>query len=187
MVEPEIKKLGIVAVGAAYPEVKAALELLDARDPASLGMGLYKVNFLWPLEPSGILDFASGYDEVLVVEHKRAFVEAQLGRMLLNLSDAERPRLSGKTEPVSNTPLLSENGELSPTQIAEAISARCEFSKVAGLKPLKARVTLLGMQPQQRIPWYCAGCPHNTSTRVVDGSISASGIGCHSISALMDA
>ncbi len=187
VIEPGIKKLGIVAVGAAYPEVKAALELLDVSDPASLGIGLYKVNFLWPLEPGGILDFASGYDEVLVVEHKRAFVEAQLGRMLLDLSDAERPRLSGKTEPGSNTPLLSENGELSPTQIAEAISARCRALQVAGLERLKASVTLFGIQPQQRIPWYCAGCPHNTSTRVIDGSISASGIGCHSISALMDA
>ncbi|NCF37507.1 MAG: indolepyruvate ferredoxin oxidoreductase family protein, partial [Gammaproteobacteria bacterium] len=187
VIEPEVKKLGIVAVGAAYPEVKAALELLDVTDPASVGIGLYKVNFLWPLEPSGILDFASGYDEVLVVEHKRAFVETQLGRMLLDLSDAERPRLSGKTEPVSNTALLSENGELNPTQIAKAITARCEFLQVDGLKPLEAQVTLFGIQPQQRIPWYCAGCPHNTSTRVIGGSISASGIGCHSISALMDA
>ena len=187
VIEPETKKLGIVAVGAAYPEVMAALELLDVRDPASLGIGMYKVNFLWPLEPDGILDFAKGYDEVLVVEHKRAFVEAQLGRMLLDLNDAERPRLSGKTEPGSNTSLLSENGELSPMQIAVAISARCRVLQLTGLKPLENQVSLLGVQPKQRIPWYCAGCPHNTSTRVVDGSISASGIGCHSISALMDA
>jgi indolepyruvate ferredoxin oxidoreductase len=187
VIEPAVKKLGIVAVGAAYPEVNAALELLDVEEPASLGVGLFKVNFLWPLEPGGIVDFARGYDEVLVVEHKRAFVEAQLGRLLLDLSDAERPRLSGKTEPGSNTPLLSENGELSPAQIAAAISARCRVLQVADLKPLKARVTLPGTQPQQRIPWYCAGCPHNTSTQVTDGSLSASGIGCHSISALMDA
>jgi len=186
VIEPKTKKMGIVAVGAAYPEVKAALELLAVKDPASLGIGLYKVNFLWPLEPSGILDFASGYDEVLVVEHKRAFVEAQLGRMLLNLNDEERPRLSGKTEPASDTSLLSENGELNPSQIAEAISARCQVLQVAGVGLPEARLTLPGVQPKQRIPWYCAGCPHNTSTRVTDGSTSASGIGCHSISALMD-
>jgi indolepyruvate ferredoxin oxidoreductase len=83
--------------------------------------------------------------------------------------------------------LLSENGELNPTQIADAITARCQVLQLAGIKSPAARVTLPGVQPKQRIPWYCAGCPHNTSTRVVDGSISASGIGCHSISALMDA
>ncbi len=187
MVEPGSKKLGIVAVGAAYPEVQAALELLEVQDPASLGIGLFKVSFLWPLEPDSILDFAGGYDEVLVVEHKRAFVETQLGRILLNLQDSERPQLSGKTEPSTNTALLSENGELSPLQIAEAIAKRGRVLQLTGLEPPKGQVDLLGPQPKQRIPWYCAGCPHNTSTRVPDGSISASGIGCHSISALMDA
>jgi len=90
------------------------------------------------------LSFASGYDEVLVIEHKRAFVEAQLGRMLLNLND-----LSGKPEPVSGASLLSEQGELNPTQFAAAITARCQVLQVAGLKPPGARVTLLGLQPKR--------------------------------------
>ncbi len=184
---PEAKKLGIVAVGAAYPEVQAALELLNIEEPASLGIGLFKVNFLWPLEPSSILDFARGYDEVIVVEHKRAFVETQLGRLLLDLKDAERPQLSGKTEPLTHSALLSENGELSPLQIAEALAKRGQVLQLEGIRTPQSQIDLLDTQPKQRIPWYCAGCPHNTSTKVPDGSISASGIGCHSISALMDA
>ena len=91
VVEPVSKRLGIVAVGAAYPEVKAALELLSIHDPAQAGVGLFKVAFLWPLEPTSILDFAYGYDEILVVEHKRAFVEDQLGRLLLSMDNAVAP------------------------------------------------------------------------------------------------
>ena len=96
VVEPVSKRLGIAAVGAAYPEVKAALELLSIHDPAQAGIGLFKVRLLWPLEPTSILDFAHGYDEILV-EHKRAFVEDQVGRLLLSMDDAGRLKLSGKT------------------------------------------------------------------------------------------
>ena len=187
VIEPNTKTLGIVAVGAAYPEVQAALELLGMSDPAIAGIGLFKVSFVWPLEPTSILDFAQGYDEVLVVEHKRAFVEDQLGRLLLSLDDERRPKLSGKTAAGLSSRLLSENGELSPQQIADGIGARARSLGINGLGALAEAVSLPGAQPQQRIPWYCAGCPHNSSTKVPDGSMAASGIGCHSISALMDA
>ena len=187
VVEPVSKRLGIVAVGAAYPEVKAALELSSIHDPAQAGIGLFKVAFLWPLEPTSILDFAYGYDEILVVEHKRAFVEDQLGRLLLSMDDAGRPKLSGKTVARLGERLLSENGELSPHQIAQAIEARARAVGISALSPLAPMPSLPGNQPQQRIPWYCAGCPHNSSTKVPEGSMAASGIGCHSISALMDA
>ena len=187
VVEPQSKRLGIVAVGAAYPETQAALELLSIHDPAQAGIGLFKVSFLWPLEPTSILDFAHGYDEILVVEHKRAFVEDQLGRLLLSMDDAGRPKLSGKTIAGLGERLLTENGELSPHQIAQAIEARARVVGISALSSLSAMPSLPGTQPQQRIPWYCAGCPHNSSTKVPEGSMAASGIGCHSISALMDA
>ena len=172
VVEPVSKRLGIVAVGAAYPEVKAALELSSIHDPAQAGIGLFKVAFLWPLEPTSILDFAYGYDEILVVEHKRAFVEDQLGRLLLSMDDAGRPKLSGKTVAGLGERLLSENGELSPHQIAQAIEARARAVGISALSPLAPMPSLPGESTSAAYSMVLRRLPSqqlDESARGVDG------------------
>ncbi len=180
------KRLGIVVVGRAYPDLMEAIADLGLEDHSNVG--IYKVALVWPLEPSSLLDFARGYDEMLIIEDKKEFVETQAGRLLLELNDDERPRMVGKFAP-DGTRIMPSYGELNPHIILEALRGRLEAldllpagKQVALAHPAKG---LNAPQPAQRIPWYCSGCPHNTSTKLPDGSMAISGIGCHTISAMI--
>ena len=187
-------RLGIVCAGKAYLDVREALDLLgiDEAAGASLGLRLYKPALTWPLEPEGLRAFAAGLEEILVVEEKRAFIESQVKEILYNLPGA-RPRVVGKyDEQGSGTRLLDAKLELTPAAVAAVIVAR--FERLHGadrLAPQRARLphpqlpapTAFGTQ---RIPYFCSGCPHNTSTVVPEGSRAIAGIGCHGMVTWMD-
>jgi len=194
-------RLGVVTTGKAYLDVRQALDDLGVSDgmAADLGLTIYKVGMPWPLEPGGIRAFAESVEEILVVEEKRAVVENQLKEQLFNWPHAIRPRISGKFDEfaprdaaVAREQVLPAYGELSPARIAVVLGRR--LIKVAGAEWLKDRVAYLeAMEAQktrkaevERQPWFCSGCPHNTSTKVPEGSRAMAGIGCHYMAIWMD-
>lgn len=183
-------RLGIVTTGKAYLDVLQAFEELQlSREAAAeLGISLYKVGMSWPLESTGALAFAEGLEEVLVIEEKRSIVEDQLARLLCNVGSGARPRLTGKQDD-RGRPLIPAAGEIDPLGVARVIvdrlAAACgeNASLAARAKELTARHRA-GSLPRiglARAPYFCSGCPHNTSTVVPEGSRAAAGIGCHSM------
>ncbi|WP_077033191.1 indolepyruvate ferredoxin oxidoreductase family protein [Pelomonas sp. KK5] len=198
-------RLGIVTAGKSYLDVREALKLLalNEDDAATLGLRLLKVGVVWPLEPQCVVEFAQGLEEILVVEEKRQVLEYQIKEHLYN--EPDRPRVVGKYDDAgewvkvpSQHILLSPNGELNPAVIADAIARRLE--RVLGRSALPAGVIAwlgegcaamrlsLPADPNlpQRVPYFCSGCPHNTSTRVPEGSRALAGIGCHYLVQGMD-
>jgi indolepyruvate ferredoxin oxidoreductase len=178
-------RLGIVASGKAYLDVRQALEDLglDRRACEAIGIRLYKVGLVWPLEVEGAKRFAAGLEDVLVVEEKRDFIENQLLRVLYNLD--KRPRVVGKTDE-SGAVLLPSAGELDPTVVARAIFSQLKRLKLTTPALSQRLARLLSFEQKgdvghktQRMPYFCAGCPHNTSTKVPEGSRALAGIGCH--------
>ena len=156
----------------------------------TLGIRLYKVGMTWPLEPQGVLKFAQGLDLILVVEEKRSLIETQVKEQLYDLP--ERPRVLGKKDE-NDQWLFSAKSALDPTDIAIKLGERLIRygagddikEKVADLKRLK------GNRPETaeaitRIPYFCPGCPHNSSTVVPQGSRAYAGIGCHYMAHWMD-
>jgi indolepyruvate ferredoxin oxidoreductase len=174
-------KLGIVAAGKSYLDVRQALELLGIDDTlaAELGLRVCKVGMVWPLETEGMRRFASGLEKILIVEEKRALIETQLKDVLYHAP--ERPRIFGKLDEHGH-PLLPPCGELTPTQIARVIARRIGDHPL--VRERLARIEADEQRhapslPAKRMPWFCPGCPHNTSTRVPEGSRALAGIGCH--------
>ena len=186
--DPPRARFGILASGKAYLDVRQALDDLglDRRACETLGIRLYKVGMVWPLEVEGAKRFAAGLREVLVVEEKRGFLEDQLMRILYNLEAARRPRISGKTDE-DGAVLIPSQGEIDPTMVARAIVSRLEKLDAATpeMKQRLARLisfeSLSEAAPKtaQRMPYFCAGCPHNSSTKLPEGSRALAGIGCH--------
>jgi indolepyruvate ferredoxin oxidoreductase len=187
-------RIGIMTTGKAYLDTRQALEDLGIPDARAreLGIRLYKVGVTWPLEPEGARRFAEGLDEVIVVEEKRSNLEDQLVRILYNLPADRRPLVIGKADEAGHIILPSE-GELSPTGVAMVIATR--LMKHGGDSPelrqrlarLEAKEKLLNAPPPKvaRTPFFCSGCPHNTSTRVPEGSRAMAGIGCHGMAIWM--
>ncbi|HQQ63825.1 MAG TPA: indolepyruvate ferredoxin oxidoreductase family protein, partial [Pseudomonadales bacterium] len=180
------KKLGIVTTGKAYLDLRDALEELHIDDARAeqLGIAVYKVAMTWPIEPEGLREFAAGCDELLVIEEKRSFMEDQIAKLLFNLPDGKRPVLVGKLDE-NGAPLVPSEGELDAETVAKIIGARL-LKRVQDeqietyLKPNACGVIAASSATNLvRLPSFCAGCPHNTSTNVPDGSIAMGGIGCH--------
>ena len=182
------RRLAIVTSGKAYGDVRQALAQLgiDEAVAAALGIFIYKVGMVWPLEPDRIRDELNGVDEVSVVEERRAVLEPQLKDLAYNWPADRRPRIVGKTDE-DGAPLLPEIGELSPTIVALALGKR--LGRLAPPAPVIERIAVIQQQqaeirraPSQiRVAHFCAGCPHAVSTRVPDGSVAMAGIGCHSL------
>jgi indolepyruvate ferredoxin oxidoreductase len=191
MIESPRARLGILTTGKSYLDVRQALEDLgiDEGTAAAIGLRLYKVALAWPLEPEGIRRFARGLEEILVVEEKRPVIEAQLKDILYGTESP--PRILGKTDE-RGAPLLPEAGDLDPMRIARALAQRIE--RIFTSPPIAERIAYLTARERQakgkaaieRIPYFCSGCPHNTSTRVPEGSRATAGIGCHYMSIWMD-
>jgi indolepyruvate ferredoxin oxidoreductase len=194
-------RLGLIASGKAYNDTRQALlDLgLDEARCNELGIRLHKVGVVWPLEPQGVQAFAHGLREVLVIEEKRAIIEPQIKEQLYHWPDAERPSVRGKWEHPEGSGdfLLRPQHELNPGLIARAIARRLSALGVdadtqarieARLALLDAKERSLSTQHVQtdRLPWFCSGCPHNTSTKVPEGSRAMAGIGCHFMSLWMD-
>jgi indolepyruvate ferredoxin oxidoreductase len=173
-------RLGIVTTGKAYLDVRQALQELGLDDAraAELGIAVYKVGLTWPLETEGLRRFADGVETLLVVEEKRPFVEEQVASALYNL--ASRPRLLGKRD-AEGAPLVPNVGELSPGAV-EDVLRRVLPTAVPEARLAEKPATGAGVTIQtglMRLPAFCSGCPHNTSTVVPEGSIAQGGIGCH--------
>ena len=178
----ESGRLGIIAVGKAVPEVVEALTSLGAADYNKRGIGLMSIGMPWPIASRTLIDFASHYDEILVVEEKRPVVEDQLARAVVNIK--KRGVVSGKYCP-EGRPLIPQTGELSHQLLCDVIYARAASHDIAldPITPYKQPDNLPAIAA--RTPWYCAGCPHNSSTKLPDGEITGMGIGCHSISGFL--
>ncbi len=188
------KRLGIVAPGKAWLNVCQAFDELDLSqsERKDLGIGVFKVAMPWPLEPTRIRDWAKDFDEIIVIEEKRNLIEDQLARVIYDLQENERPRLIGKRDADGNL-LVPEFGELNGTLVAQIIANRFldEGSNnclVTAAAKIKARTenTNRPTAPFERSPWFCAGCPHNSSTKVPEGSRALAGIGCHTMAVYMD-
>ena len=187
-------RLGIACQGQAYKDVVEAFAAMGIapEEAAELGVAIYKVGMPWPLEPLGLRAFAAGLETLMVIEHKRALIETQARAALYDLPAHARPRIIGKTDE-TGAPLLSELNSLSVAEIALAIADRLPpgphmdrvydyLSRVSAAS--MAAVTL--SSDQQRKPFFCSGCPHNTSTRLPEGSRALAGIGCHYMASFND-
>jgi indolepyruvate ferredoxin oxidoreductase len=180
-------RLGIVTSGKAYLDVMQALEDMGITDvvAAQIGLRVYKVGMPWPLEPRATHDFAEGLEEILVVEEKRSIIEDQLTGQLYNYPVAARPRVIGEFDEEGRD-LLPNLAELTPAMVALAIGSRIQrFFQSETMEQrlhwIRQKETSLA-QPRdtiERVPHFCSGCPHNTSTRVPEGSRAMGGIGCH--------
>ncbi|MDN5853135.1 MAG: indolepyruvate ferredoxin oxidoreductase family protein, partial [Actinomycetia bacterium] len=180
-------RVGIIAAGKAYRDLAQALESvgIDEGEMAAHGIAVLKLAVMFPLDPEEIREFAQGLDEIIVVEEKRSFIEAAAKEILYSAS--ERPVIVGKLDE-DGSQLLSQTGELDPAQIATALRRRL------GRRTELAAVLVEPEQPPRqrkllplavRTPYFCSGCPHNTSTKVPDGALVGGGIGCHSLALLM--
>ncbi|MCZ6500964.1 MAG: indolepyruvate ferredoxin oxidoreductase family protein [Gammaproteobacteria bacterium] len=187
-------RIGIITTGKSYLDVMQALNDLgiDEELATEVGLRVYKVGMTWPLEPWGVHEFAKGLDEVLVVEEKRGLIEDQLTSQLYNWRSDVRPTVVGKRDE-SGSWLLPSTGELTPGVIARVIAARLE--KFFTSSNIHDRLQFLNEKEQylnrpkdlvERVPHYCSGCPHNTSTVVPIGSRAMGGIGCHYMATWMD-
>ena len=185
-------KIGIVTVGKSYLDTRLAFEELgiDETEAERLGLRLYKVAMPWPLEPEGILEFAEGLDLIIVVEEKRALIEPQIKEFLYDVS--RRPKVIGKIDE-SGESLFSPAGALDANHIAATIARRILTFRTdeklkKRLQEMEIRIdsSLLPQESMVRLPYFCSGCPHNTSTVVPEGSIAMAGIGCHYMVQWMD-
>ena len=174
-------RVGIVAAGKSYLDVRQALRMLGLGldDLPRLGIRLLKLGAVWPVEPDVVLAFGAGLSEVIIVEEKRAFLEPAVKDVLYGLPSA--PAVYGKS-------LFTQAGELDPDMIARGLRAR-----LSRHEPIAAALAPQPELPRQRVslpllartPYFCSGCPHNTSTRVPEGSTVGAGIGCHTLALLM--
>jgi len=185
-------KIGIITTGKSYLDVRAAMDELGVDEVAAnrLGLRLYKVGMPWPLEPQGLLKFAQGLDLILVVEEKRALIETQVKEQLYDLPN--RPRVLGKKDENEQS-LFPAKYALDPSDIAIKLGERlirqgagddikdriAELKRIKGNRPEAAEAAT-------RIPYFCPGCPHNSSTVVPQGSRAYAGIGCHYMAHWMD-
>jgi indolepyruvate ferredoxin oxidoreductase len=187
-------RLGIVCQGQAYKDVIEAFAAMgiSREQAADLGVAIYKVGMPWPLEPQGVKSFAAGLETLMVIEHKRPLIETQARAALYDLPAHARPKIVGKTDEHGG-PLLSDIASLSVAEIALAIADRLPSGPhMEGVHDYLARVSAASMaavtlsSDQQRKPYFCSGCPHNSSTRLPEGSRALAGIGCHYMASFND-
>ena len=182
-------RIGIVCAGKPLADVRQALDLLgiDTAAAQALGLAVYQVGMVWPLEPTALCDFAQGLEELIVVEERRAVLEPQIKEQAYHWPASSRPRIVGKVDE-QGSPLLPEIGVLSPAQVARVIGERLLKLHDAP-EQLRGRLESLhgpALVPPMgeelvRSPHFCAGCPHARSTRVPQGALAMAGIGCHSL------
>jgi indolepyruvate ferredoxin oxidoreductase len=184
---------GIVTTGKAHLDLMEALRLLgiDEKEARRIGIDVYKVGMVWPLEPTGALDFVQGKHEVLVIEEKRGIIESQFKEYFYDYPGRKPKRMVGKVDDVGKR-LVPWVGELTPIELAKIVARRLD-AEFMGLN-LTARAQQLGtdgsniikIDGANRMPYFCSGCPHNTSTRLPEGSSALAGIGCHFMASWMD-
>ncbi|MEY3078098.1 MAG: hypothetical protein RI892_1156, partial [Pseudomonadota bacterium] len=195
VIEGSNDRYGIMASGKAYNDTRQALvDLgLDTETCQRLGIRVHKVSVVWPLEAQSTREFAKGLKEILVVEEKRQIIEYQLKEELYNWPDSKRPRIVGKFDELEGDDsggewsvpnpmahrLLRANADLTPTLIAKALARRLKkldlpsdiLARIDALLQTidakeRAQNSLVLNPSADRMPWFCSGCPHNTSTKV---------------------
>jgi indolepyruvate ferredoxin oxidoreductase len=183
------RELGIVTAGKVYLDVREALRelgLTEAR-AAELGIRLYKVGMVWPLEDQGALAFCRGHREILVVDEKRAVLEEQLASILFGLPVGERPRLVGKQDGEGRE-LIPGHGERSVNELVAVLTRRLRVlgigddalrSRMDAIEARRSNVVPLSPPKLIRTPYFCSGCPHNSSTKTIDKSMTFTGVGCY--------
>jgi indolepyruvate ferredoxin oxidoreductase len=186
-------KYGIVTTGKGHLDLMEALRLLgiDRKEAHRIGLDIYKVGMVWPLAHDSALEFVRGKHEVLVVEEKRGLIESQFKEYFYDYPGRKPKRMVGKEDEHGNK-LVPWVGELSPIQLAKIVAGRLD-TEFMGLN-LTARansledsgVPLIEIAGARRTPYFCSGCPHNTSTKVPEGSHALAGIGCHFMASWMD-
>ena len=182
-----VGRLGIIAPGRAYQQLRLALRELGLADQdlVAVGLRIYKPAMVWPLEPQELLEFLRGLPTVMVVEDKRPLVEDQVKVILHDRCPGSMVRVIGKRDE-NGQPLLPESGEVDALEIALAIAQRIGLP-ADRREEIAARLARRRVAPAQiRLPYFCSGCPHNTSTRVPEQSIAIGGIGCHTLAMGMD-
>jgi len=189
--------VGIVTCGKAHCDLMEVLRRLEITPQmlADAGVRLYKVGLSFPLETTRMRRFARGLNELLVIEEKGAVVEAQLRELFYNAPAGERPVIVGKRD-ASGAPLVSAVGELRPSRLIELVAHWIERHFPANRALGDHLQHVRDFTPPEllsnagdsvkRVPYFCAGCPHSTSTRVPEGSRAQAGIGCHFMASWMD-
>src|SRR5258708_2922910 len=184
-------RYGIMASGKSYEDIRQALRELGVTPEvaAKIGLRLYKIGMPWPLEPEGVRQFAVGLEEIFIVEERREIVENQVKQELFNWRDDVRPRIVGKMDEHDKR-VLTFAAELSVASLASSLTERLLRlnlnPEVAAMLRAKAdwfngrlATQMQAVAPITRTPYFCSGCPHNTSTKVPEGSRAFAGIGCH--------
>lgn len=187
VIAPPGARFGLISGGKSYADVREALALLGLDDGACVRVGLrvMKLDMVWPLDPRQITGFARGLQSILVVEEKRALVEDQLKALLYDLDDgSQRPRIVGKRDASAalggeGDAWLPDFGELDPLRVARAVARWLGLD--ASTLPTPATAPAAG---PVRLPGFCSGCPHSTSTRLPEGSRALAGIGCHGMATI---
>ncbi len=187
-------KFGIVTTGKAHFDVMEALARLgiDEERARKIGIEIYKVGLVWPLETDGAERFMAGKDEVLVIEEKRGIIESQLKEYIYDRA-VRKPKLILGKHDEDGEHLISWVDELTPSMLAPILARRLKrtFSRLDFGDRLaaiaRAEADIVGAPGgASRVPYFCSGCPHNTSTKVPEGSRALAGIGCHFMASWMD-
>jgi indolepyruvate ferredoxin oxidoreductase len=191
-------RYGIMASGKSYEDIRQALRELGITEEvaAKIGLRLYKIGMPWPLEPEGVRKFAVGLEEIFIVEERREIVENQVKQELFNWRDDVRPRIVGKMDDHDKR-FLTFAAELSVSSLATSLTERLlrldlnpEIKSMLRAKADwfngREATQVQAVSPVTRTPYFCSGCPHNTSTKVPEGSRAFAGIGCHFMALWMD-
>ncbi|CUH88951.1 2-oxoacid ferredoxin oxidoreductase [Phaeobacter sp. CECT 5382] len=186
-------KFGFVTTGKGHLDLMEALRLLGLDEDAcrALGIDIYKVGMVWPLARPEALRFMRGKEEVLVVEEKRGIIESQFKEYFYDWPGDKPNKMVGKYDSAGE-PLIPWTGELSPLMLAPIVAARLDAFFPDQNLPAKAAALLaeppklINVAGANRTPYFCSGCPHNTSTKLPEGSEAKSGIGCHVMASWMD-
>ena len=188
-------RYGIIATGKAFNDVRQALFDLgiDDRTANDIGITVLKVAMPYPFDTETVRDFADGLEELFVVEEKVTLTELQVRNALYPLPDARRPRVIGHTDEAGRV-LLPGFPEISPEDVARALAGRIGHFHTSSR--IDERIAFIEAKARQararkalgiaRTPYFCSGCPHNTSTRVPEGSRALGGVGCHFMATYMD-
>jgi indolepyruvate ferredoxin oxidoreductase len=186
-------RYGIVTTGKGHLDLMEALRMLgiDRKEARRIGLDVYKVGMVWPLENDGALDFVQKKHEVLVIEEKRGIIESQFKEHFYDYPGRKPKRMVGKEDENCDR-LVPWIGELSPVQLATIVAERLD-GEFPGLN-LSARAetlqsdgsNVISISGATRMPYFCSGCPHNTSTKLPEGSSALAGIGCHFMASWMD-